>query len=104
MQPTQALAGRVALVTGASRGVGKAVALALARQGASVALAAKTVEPHAKLPGTLGDVVREVESAGGKALAIQTDVRDPEQIERMVTRTVEAFGRLDVLVNNAGAA
>lgn len=98
------LEGRVAIVTGASRGVGRSVALALAKEGAHVALAAKTVEPHAKLPGTLGSVAAEVEALGVKALQVQTDVRDPEQIERMVAKTVDAFGRVDILINNAGAA
>lgn len=103
-QKTKRLEGRVAIVTGASRGVGRVVALTLAREGASVALAAKTVEPHPKLPGTLATVAAEVEATGSRALQVQTDVRDPEQIDRMVEKTVEAFGRVDILVNNAGAA
>src|SRR5438874_3888011 len=98
------LAGKVAIVTGATRGVGRAVALALAREGAKVALAAKTVEPHPKLPGTLATVAKEIADLGGTSLQVQTDVRDPEQIDRMVAKTVEAFGRLDILINNAGAA
>jgi citronellol/citronellal dehydrogenase len=97
------LAGKVAIVTGASRGIGRAIALALAREGCDVTLAAKTVEPNPKLPGTLGDVAREVESLGRRALAVQTDVRDVLQIEAMVQATVDAFGRVDILVNNAGA-
>lgn len=101
---TRRLENKVAIVTGASRGVGRAVALALAREGASVTLAAKTVEPHPKLPGTLGSVAAEIEALGGKALTVQTDVRDPEQIDRMVAKTAEKFGRVDILVNNAGAA
>ena len=95
---------RVAIVTGASRGVGRAVSLALAREGAKVVLAAKTVEPHPKLPGTLGSVKAEIDAIGGTALPVQTDVRDPAQIDAMVAKTVEAFGRVDILVNNAGAA
>lgn len=94
---------KVVLITGASRGVGEAVALACAREGAHVALAAKTVEPNAKLPGTLLDVKRQVEALGRKAIAIQTDVRFEDQVQAMVDETVRTFGRLDVLVNNAGA-
>jgi citronellol/citronellal dehydrogenase len=97
------LAGRVALVTGASRGVGRAVALALAREGCDVVLAAKTVEPDPRLPGTLPEVAREVEALGRKAVAVQTDLRFDDQIRRMVDRAHEAFGRVDILVNNAGA-
>ena len=84
--------------------MGRAVALALAREGAAVTLAAKTVDPHPKLPGTLATVAAEVEALGATALQVQTDVRDPEQIERMVAKTAEKFGRVDILVNNAGAA
>ncbi len=98
------LEGKVAIVTGASRGIGRAVSLALAREGCAVALAAKTVDPHPKLPGTLGTVAAEVEALGVRTLQVQTDVRDPEAIERMVARTAETFGRIDILVNNAGAA
>lgn len=97
------LEGRVALITGASRGVGRACALALARAGADVVLASKTVEPDPRLPGTLGEVAREVESLGRRALVIQTDVRFEEQIQNAVAKTVEAFGRVDILINNAGA-
>jgi citronellol/citronellal dehydrogenase len=95
--------GRVALVTGASRGVGRAVAIALAREGCDVAIAAKTVEPDPRLPGTLPEVAREVEAQGRRALVVPTDLRFDDQIERMVGQTVAAFGRVDILVNNAGA-
>lgn len=98
------LEGRVAIVTGASRGVGRAVALALAKEGCAIALAAKTIEPHPKLPGTLLTVKAEVEALGAKALVVQTDVRDAEQIDRMVAQTADHFGRIDILINNAGAA
>jgi len=98
------LAGRVAIVTGASRGVGRSVALALAREGASVVIAAKTVEPHPKLPGTILTVAKEVEALGVKALPVQTDVRDPAAIDNMAEETAKAFGRIDILINNAGAA
>lgn len=94
---------RVVLITGASRGVGAACAEACAREGAHLALAAKTIDPHPKLPGTLGEVAERVEALGRRALPIQVDVRHEEQVEAMVARTVEHFGRLDALVNNAGA-
>ncbi|MGD8377409.1 MAG: SDR family oxidoreductase [Acidobacteriota bacterium] len=97
------LEGRVAVITGASRGVGRACALALARKGARVTVAAKSTRDREKLPGTVHSVVAEVEAAGGEALAVPCDVRDREQIRDMVGRTVERFGRLDILVANAGA-
>jgi citronellol/citronellal dehydrogenase len=97
------LADKVVLITGASRGVGEACALACAREGAHVALAAKTVEPNSRLPGTLGDVKAKVEALGRRAIALQTDVRFEDQVDAMVEETVRALGRLDVLINNAGA-
>jgi len=98
------LQGRVAIVTGASRGVGKACALALAREGAVVVLASKSLDEHdPRLPGTLRDVQREIESAGGRALAVQCDVRFVDQVEAMVETAGREFGRVDILVNNAGA-
>jgi citronellol/citronellal dehydrogenase len=97
------LAGRVAVVTGASRGIGRAIALGLARQGCGVVLAAKSVHPTEKLPGSIHTVAAEVEAAGGRALPVQTDVRNLDQLNAMVARAVEHFGRVDVLVNNAGA-
>ena len=98
-----ALAGRVAVVTGASRGIGRAVALALARQGCGVVIAAKSVESTDKLPGSIHTVAAEVEAAGGQALPVQVDVRDEAQVEALAARTKERFGRIDVLINNAGA-
>ena len=95
---------RVAIVTGASRGVGRVVALALAKEGCDVVLASKTVEPHPKLPGTILTVAKEVEELGRKALPVQTDVRFVDQVHAMVDKTVEAFGKVDILINNAGAA
>jgi citronellol/citronellal dehydrogenase len=96
------LEGKVALVTGASRGVGAAVADALAAAGASVACAARsTAASPQRTPGTLDDTVTRIEEAGGAALAVPTNLADPADVERMVGRTVEHFGRLDVLVNNA---
>lgn len=95
--------GRVALITGASRGIGKAVALRLAAEGAKIAVAAKTDTPHPTLEGTIHDTVAEIEALGGEAIAIKCDVRDDEQIRSMVETTVEHFGKLDILFNNAGA-
>ena len=97
------LAGRTVLVTGASRGIGQAIALRAAADGANVVIAAKTSEPHPKLPGTIHSVAAEVEQAGGHALAVQVDLRDEEQVVAAVEATVERFGGIDVLVNNAGA-
>ncbi len=94
---------RVAIITGASRGVGAACAVALAREGCTIVAAAKTIEPHPKLPGTLHDTVRAVEEAGSKGIAVQVDVRFEEQVEAMVSRAMEVYGRVDYLVNNAGA-
>lgn len=98
------LAGKVVLITGASRGIGAACAVQCAREGANVAIAAKTLHPHPKLPGTLADVAQAIrDTCGRDALKLQVDVRDAEQIEQMVRQTVEHFGRLDALVHNAGA-
>lgn len=97
------LAGRTVLVTGASRGIGRAIALRAARDGANVVIAAKTSEPHPKLHGTIHTVAAEVEAAGGRALPVAVDVRDAAAVDAAVDRAVEAFGGIDVLVNNAGA-
>lgn len=94
---------KVVLITGASRGVGAACALALARAGAHLALAAKTVDPHPRLPGTLGEVAAGVRALGREAIILPTDVRDEAQVEEMVAATARHFGRLDALINNAGA-
>jgi len=90
-------------ITGASRGIGREIALRAARDGARIVVAAKTAEPHPKLAGTIHTVAAEIEAAGGKALAIQLDVRDENAIAQAVARTVETFGGIDVLVNNASA-
>jgi NAD(P)-dependent dehydrogenase (short-subunit alcohol dehydrogenase family) len=96
------LDGKVAIVTGASRGVGAAAAIALAREGVSVACAARATDADPlRLPGTIDDTVRQITDAGGSALAVPTNLAHDEDVERMVTETVEHFGRLDVLVNNA---
>jgi citronellol/citronellal dehydrogenase len=97
------LKGKTLFITGASRGIGKAIALRAARDGANVAIVAKTAEPHPKLPGTVYDAAREVESAGGRALPCITDVRFEDQVAAAVARTVEAFGGIDIVVNNASA-
>jgi len=96
------LRGAVALVTGASRGVGRAIALALADAGANVACAARATDARPlKLPGTVDGTAREVERRGRRGLAVPTDLSSPAQVEAMVAATIEHFGRLDVLVNNA---
>jgi citronellol/citronellal dehydrogenase len=96
--------GRVALVTGASRGIGAAIALRLAGEGAGVAVTARTVDPHPTLPGTLRDVVDAVEALGGKAVAIPADLADAEARSRIVPEVESALGPVDILVNNAAAA
>lgn len=90
-------------ITGASRGIGKAIALRAARDGANIAIVAKTREPHPKLPGTIFTAAREIEAAGGGALPVATDIRDPDQISHAIEETVRRFGGIDVLVNNASA-
>ena len=97
------LAGKVLLVTGGSRGIGLAIAKRAAADGARVALVAKTSEPHPKLPGTIHSAAAEVVAAGGEALPIAADIRDEAQVLAAVAATVERFGGLDVLVNNASA-
>jgi citronellol/citronellal dehydrogenase len=97
------LQGQVAIVTGASRGIGRALVLGLARAGCHVVVAAKSTTSTDKLPGSIHTVAQEVEALGRQALPVQVDVRDEAQIEAMVARTLERFGRIDVLVNNAGA-
>lgn len=97
------LRGRTLFVTGASRGIGRAIALRAAREGANVAIAAKTDRPHPKLPGTIHSVAGEVREAGGRALPLKVDIREEEAVQAAVQRTVESFGGLDILVNNASA-
>src|SRR5262249_52641118 len=97
------LQGKTLFITGASRGIGKSIALRAARDGARVAIAAKTTEPHPRLDGTIYTAAEEIEKAGGRALACVCDVRDEAQIAAAVARTVETFGGIDILVNNASA-
>ncbi len=97
------LAGRVAVVTGASRGIGKALALRLAREGADVVIAAKSEASTEKLPGSIYETADEVRALGRKALAVVTDVRSDDQVRAMIEKTVAEFGRIDILINNAGA-
>lgn len=94
---------KVAIITGASRGIGKGLALALAKRGAAVVAAAKTIEPSAKLAGTIPETVREIEAAGGQAFGVRCDVRQQEDLENLVSTALDQFGRVDVLINNAGA-
>jgi citronellol/citronellal dehydrogenase len=97
------LSGRVAIVTGASRGIGRAIALGLASAGCHIVIAAKSTQSSEKLPGSIFSVAEEVRALGRQALALQTDVRDEGRIEALAARTLEQFGQIDILVNNAGA-
>jgi len=97
------LTGRTAFITGASRGIGRAIALRLAADGANIVVTGKTVEPHRILPGTIHTVADEIRRQGGGAIAVQMDVRDETQVQAAVDRAVDAFGRIDILVNNASA-
>jgi citronellol/citronellal dehydrogenase len=97
------LSGKTLFITGASRGIGKAIALRAARDGANIVIAAKTTEAHPKLPGTIHSAAEEIEAVGGKALAVQVDIRDEAQIAEGVARAAEHFGGIDILVNNASA-
>lgn len=94
---------RVAIITGGSRGIGKALALALASRGTAVVIAAKTMESGGRLPGSVPDTVAEIEAKGGRALGLRCDVRDDADLKSVVGQTLQHFGRVDILVNNAGA-
>jgi len=96
-------ANKTALITGATRGIGKAIALKLAAEGANIVIAAKSVEENPKLGGTIYSAAEEIEKAGGKALPLQCDIRFEEQVQDVVAKAVERFGGLDILINNASA-
>jgi len=97
------LAGKTLFITGASRGIGLAIALRAARDGANIAIVAKSSAPNPKLPGTIHTAAAEVEAAGGRALALKCDIREEDEVRAAVAATVEAFGGIDILVNNASA-
>src|SRR4051794_393327 len=97
------LQGRVAVVTGSSRGIGRGLALGLAREGCAVVIVGKSIESIDKLPGSVHTVAAEVEALGVPALAVPTDLRDATQIDALAAKVGERFGRVDLLVNNAGA-
>jgi citronellol/citronellal dehydrogenase len=97
------LRGKTLFISGASRGIGLAIALRAARDGANVVVAAKTAEPHPKLPGTIHTAAAEIEAAGGKALAVLCDIRHEDQVQAAVDAAVSAFGGIDICINNASA-
>ncbi len=97
------LRGKVLFITGASRGIGKAIGMRAAKDGAKVVVVAKTIEPHLKLPGTIYSAADEMRQAGGHAIAVQADIRDEGQVKGAVDAAVEAYGGIDILVNNASA-
>ncbi|MEO0557685.1 MAG: NAD(P)-dependent oxidoreductase [Bacteroidota bacterium] len=97
------LSGKTIFLTGGSRGIGRAIAIRAARDGANVAIASKTAEPHPKLPGTIHTVAAEIEEAGGQALPLQVDARDEDRVAEAIAETAERFGGIDIVVNNASA-
>ena len=99
----KSLKGKTIFISGGSRGIGLAIAKRAAADGANIVIAAKTTEPHAKLPGTIHTAAAEIEAAGGKALAVQVDIRDEDQVSAAVKQAVDHFGGIDILVNNASA-
>jgi citronellol/citronellal dehydrogenase len=103
MDATGSLAGKTIFITGASRGIGLAIALRCARDGANVAIAAKTAEPHPKLPGTIHTAAAEIEAAGGQALPLTCDIRFDDQVAAAVDATAARFGGIDICINNASA-
>src|SRR3989344_5086686 len=97
------LKNKTLFITGGSRGIGKAIALRAAKDGANIVIAAKTTEPHPKLPGTIYSAAKEIEEAGGRALPLRVDIRAEEQVEAAIYETIKTFGSIDILVNNASA-
>ena len=97
------LSGKTLFITGASRGIGLAIALRAARDGANVAIAAKTAAPHPKLPGTIFTAAADIEAAGGRALPLVVDVRNEDEVASAIAQTAETFGGIDIVVNNASA-
>lgn len=97
------LKGKTLFITGGSRGIGKAIALRAARDGANIVIAAKTAEPHPKLPGTIFTAAKEIEEAGGHALPLVVDIRFEEMVDAAVAKTLETFGGIDICINNASA-
>lgn len=95
--------GKTILITGASRGIGKEIGVRLASEGANIVVAAKTATPHRKLPGTIYTAAEEMEAVGGKALPLVVDIRSEEQVVAAVEKTIETFGGIDILINNASA-
>ena len=94
---------KTVLITGATRGIGKAIGLRLAKEGANIVIAAKSVEENAKLGGTIFSAAAEMEAAGGKALAVQCDIRFEDQVQNVIDKAIEKFGGIDILINNASA-
>jgi citronellol/citronellal dehydrogenase len=103
MAEKMTLAGKTIFISGGSRGIGLAIVKRAAVDGANVAIAAKTVEPNPKLPGTIYSAAEEIEAAGGKALALECDIRDEQQVVAATRKTAETFGGIDILINNASA-
>ena len=103
MAQDRSLKGKTLFISGGSRGIGLAIALRAARDGANVTIAAKTAEPHPKLPGTIFTAAEEIEAAGGKALPVLCDIREEDQVGDAVNKTVERFGGIDICINNASA-
>lgn len=97
------LSGKTLFITGASRGIGLAIALRAARDGARIAIAAKSDQPHPKLPGTIHTAAAEIEAAGGRALPLAVDIRDDDAVQAALQRTADTFGGIDIVVNNASA-
>ncbi|HEY6335295.1 MAG TPA: NAD(P)-dependent oxidoreductase [Alphaproteobacteria bacterium] len=97
------LKGKTLFISGGSRGIGLEIALRAAADGANIAIAAKTAEPHPKLPGTIHTAAKEIEAAGGQCLPLQVDIRDEDRVHEAVARTAERFGGIDILINNASA-